>query len=36
MAVTLCGSEGNRRSGVALTICHGQSGISTYNSTANV
>ena len=28
--VTLCGWEGNRRSGVALAMHHGLSGLSTY------
>jgi len=28
--VTLCGWEGNRTSGVALDMCHGLSGLSTY------
>ena len=28
--VTLCGWEGNHRSGVALAMCHGLSGLSTY------
>jgi len=28
--VTLCGWEGNRRSGVALAMCHRLSGLSTY------
>jgi len=28
--VTLCGWKGNRRSGVALAMCHGLSGLSTY------
>jgi len=26
----LCGLEGNRRSGVALSMCHGLGGLSTY------
>jgi len=30
MAVTLCGWEGNRRSGVALAMRHRLSGLSTY------